>query len=167
MKAAWGALRTVTVVVVGWVLLLGGIALLPLPGPGMLVVFAGLVVLSTRYAWARKLREKAASGVEAATKESMATKKRIFAAVIGASCAIGVGVALIMDVQLPSWIDFNLFGLEFGPSIPGAGPATGLPVLLGGIAALGVLVYARLAYAPDGEVGSDIAEDLKDSGLAP
>jgi uncharacterized protein (TIGR02611 family) len=32
-----------------------GILLLPLPGPGWLVIFAGLGILGTEYAWARRL----------------------------------------------------------------------------------------------------------------
>jgi uncharacterized protein (TIGR02611 family) len=32
-----------------------GIVLLPLPGPGWLVIFAGLGILGTEYEWARRL----------------------------------------------------------------------------------------------------------------
>lgn len=38
--------------VVGAVLLVAGVAMLALPGPGLLVVFAGLAVLATEFAWA-------------------------------------------------------------------------------------------------------------------
>lgn len=48
-------------VVVGCVLLVGGAILsLPLvPGPGVLLVVAGLSVLSHEFEWARRLRERA------------------------------------------------------------------------------------------------------------
>jgi Putative transmembrane protein (PGPGW) len=40
-------------------LVLGGILALPLvPGPGLLVMFGGLTVLSSEFAWARRLRER-------------------------------------------------------------------------------------------------------------
>ena len=41
--------------VVGTVLTLGGLVLVPLPGPGWLVVFLGLAVLGTEFHWARRL----------------------------------------------------------------------------------------------------------------
>jgi len=40
-------------------LVIGGILALPLvPGPGLLVMFGGLTVLSTEFAWAGRLRER-------------------------------------------------------------------------------------------------------------
>lgn len=43
----------VTVVGVGTIVV--GIVLLPLPGPGWLIIFAGLGLLATEYVWARRL----------------------------------------------------------------------------------------------------------------
>jgi len=39
---------------VGGVLTAGGLVLVPLPGPGWLVVFLGLAVLGTEFGWARR-----------------------------------------------------------------------------------------------------------------
>jgi uncharacterized protein (TIGR02611 family) len=39
----------------GVVVILVGIVLLPLPGPGWLIIFAGLGILATEYAWAAGL----------------------------------------------------------------------------------------------------------------
>lgn len=39
---------------VGGVLAVGGLLLVPLPGPGWLIVFAGLAVLGTEFGWARR-----------------------------------------------------------------------------------------------------------------
>lgn len=50
-RLAWRAVITV----VGVVVILAGIVLLPLPGPGWLVIFAGLGLLGTEYDWARRL----------------------------------------------------------------------------------------------------------------
>ncbi len=43
------------VAVVGFAVLAIGIVLIPYPGPGWLVVFAGLAILATEFAWARRL----------------------------------------------------------------------------------------------------------------
>lgn len=51
--------KRVAITIVGFVLVLGGIVLLPLPGPGMLIIIAGLAVLGTEYMWARRALELA------------------------------------------------------------------------------------------------------------
>ncbi|MFF2494835.1 TIGR02611 family protein [Agromyces sp. NPDC058064] len=45
----------VIVGVLGGVIAVGGLLLVPLPGPGWLVVFVGLAVLGTEFAWAKRL----------------------------------------------------------------------------------------------------------------
>ncbi len=63
-RAAAGQAWRVAVFVVGITLLALGVVLVPLPGPGMLVVVLGLGILSVEFAWARgglaKLRDLAA-----------------------------------------------------------------------------------------------------------
>ena len=51
--------KRVAITIIGFVLVLGGIVLLPLPGPGMLIIIAGLAVLGTEYMWARRMLELA------------------------------------------------------------------------------------------------------------
>ena len=45
--------RKIAIALIGATLLLIGIALLVLPGPGMLTIMAGLAVLAAEFAWAR------------------------------------------------------------------------------------------------------------------
>ena len=52
-------LRRVVVAVVGFVLLGIGAALLVLPGPGLLVIAAGIAVLSLEFEWAGRLVDRA------------------------------------------------------------------------------------------------------------
>lgn len=54
----WRNSRRAAISVVGAALVLVGLALLVLPGPGLLVIIAGLAVLATEYAWAQKTLEK-------------------------------------------------------------------------------------------------------------
>lgn len=51
--------KAVGVTIVGLVLLLAGVAMLVLPGPGVLVIIAGLAVLATQYTWAQVALERA------------------------------------------------------------------------------------------------------------
>ena len=60
--------RDLLVHVGGWVLLLVGLALLVLPGPGSPCVLAGLAILGRRHAWARlyarKIRQRGTKWME-------------------------------------------------------------------------------------------------------
>jgi uncharacterized protein (TIGR02611 family) len=57
MEALYNGARRVAVLVAGSVLLLAGIVLLVLPGPGIPLIFAGLAVLGTQLPWARRTHE--------------------------------------------------------------------------------------------------------------
>ena len=48
----------VIVTVVGVVLVVGGLILVPLPGPGWLIVILGLVVLASEFTWAERLLDR-------------------------------------------------------------------------------------------------------------
>lgn len=50
--------KRVAVTVVGGALVAGGLAMLVLPGPGILVVAIGFAVLGTEYAWAAAALER-------------------------------------------------------------------------------------------------------------
>jgi uncharacterized protein (TIGR02611 family) len=55
-------------IVVGFALLVAGVAMLALPGPGWATIAAGLALLAAEFAWARraldKLKSVAARGAE-------------------------------------------------------------------------------------------------------
>jgi uncharacterized protein (TIGR02611 family) len=51
--------KRIAVFVVGVALVVGGLAMLVLPGPGILVVIAGLAVLATEFAWAERMLDTA------------------------------------------------------------------------------------------------------------
>ncbi|MFP5377335.1 MAG: PGPGW domain-containing protein [Acidimicrobiia bacterium] len=50
--------RRIAVSVVGAALVVAGLAMVVLPGPGLLVVVAGFAVLGTEYAWAAAALER-------------------------------------------------------------------------------------------------------------
>lgn len=60
--------RRIVVFVVGFALVALGIVLLPLPGPGWAVIFAGLAVLSTEFTWAERLLHWAKGHATTATR---------------------------------------------------------------------------------------------------
>lgn len=48
-------IRKPTVFLVGWVVVLAGMAMLVLPGPGWAVIFIGFAILATEFASAKKV----------------------------------------------------------------------------------------------------------------
>ncbi|HVI69086.1 MAG TPA: TIGR02611 family protein [Magnetospirillaceae bacterium] len=61
MKRFWRKtphfVRKPTVFIVGWVVVLAGIAMLVLPGPGWAAIFVGFAILATEFASAQKIHE--------------------------------------------------------------------------------------------------------------
>ena len=67
--------RRVAITIVGFAVVVLGLILVPLPGPGWLIVFAGLAILATEYVWARRLLNYAKSKVGQA-KDAVLRKKQ-------------------------------------------------------------------------------------------
>jgi hypothetical protein len=47
--------KRVAITIAGFAVLLAGLAMLVLPGPGIVVIIAGLAILATEYVWAQRL----------------------------------------------------------------------------------------------------------------
>jgi len=58
--------KRIAVTVAGLVLFLAGLAMMVLPGPGILVILAGLAVLATEYVWAQRMLNYAKDKAEQA-----------------------------------------------------------------------------------------------------
>ena len=61
--------KRIAVTIVGFALVAVGIVLLVFPGPGILVIIAGLAVLGTQYAWAQRALEETKRRARAAAKK--------------------------------------------------------------------------------------------------
>lgn len=80
---AWARQRRTThivwqagVLVLGTVLVVAGIAMLVLPGPGWAAIILGLVVLASEYAWANRLLEPVKRWAKAAADKVLRRKSR-------------------------------------------------------------------------------------------
>jgi len=56
-------LKRIVVGIVGVTVVLIGVALLVLPGPGLVTIALGLAILSTQFVWARSLLKKAQDAI--------------------------------------------------------------------------------------------------------
>ena len=93
------------VTIVGVALLVLGLAMMVLPGPGILVIVAGLAVLATEYVWARSLLDRAKTQAEKAQEAAVASPWRTSGTVLFAvgMLALGIVVVAMPDVDLPFW----------------------------------------------------------------
>ena len=131
-----GAAKRILLEVLGWVLLLAGIAAMVLPGPGLLLMAAGLAVLSQQYTWAERLLDPVLLRALRAAADGVETWPRIIASTIGALGIGAFGIVWLLDPDLPDWwpIDERWW-------LPG-GVWTGVTLLLSCAIALGLLVYS-------------------------
>jgi uncharacterized protein (TIGR02611 family) len=118
--------RRVAVAVVGGALTLAGIALLVLPGPGFVLVAAGLALLATQFTWAARPLAYAKDRAQVGMDEVAQSKRRAALAVVG---AVGLLVAGALEV---AGIDLPLVNL-----------LTASLLILSGVGLLGTIVYAR------------------------
>ncbi len=67
--------KRIAVTVAGGAVLAGGLAMLVLPGPGILVIALGFAILGTEYAWAAAAFEKTKRGAEQAGRVAKVAAK--------------------------------------------------------------------------------------------
>jgi uncharacterized protein (TIGR02611 family) len=63
-------------VVVGFTLLIVGVLLLVLPGPGWVTIFFGLALLAAEFAWARRLLDRLKSTVNQVKRSAQGVVQR-------------------------------------------------------------------------------------------
>jgi hypothetical protein len=130
-------MKTVVIAVLGGLLTLAGIALLVLPGPGFVLVAAGLAVLATQFEWARKPLDYAKGKAEDGIHEVGRSWWRAAFAVLCALVLVAVGVVVLVGVDLPFT---NAF--------------TAVVLILSGLFLVGTVVYARVREEKGKPVGS-------------
>lgn len=119
-RVALGTLGTIVLVV--------GIALLVLPGPGLLLVLAGLVILGRAVPavsrFEEPVRERAMQGMEA----SVASRWRIAGSVLTGLALIAAGV---------------VWGAKLVSGLPFSGWSTGSSLILSGVVLLALLAWSH------------------------
>ncbi|MGA4668937.1 PGPGW domain-containing protein [Propionibacteriaceae bacterium Y1923] len=91
------------VIMLGWLLVLVGIAALFLPGPGMLMIFGGVYLLSRHHSWARYLLRPVKLTALLGAAEGVEQRWRIVASCLGALCIGAFGVLWLVQPDAPGW----------------------------------------------------------------
>ena len=140
--------------ILGWTLVVVGIPMMPLPGPGTIVLVAGIALLAPHYAWARRildpLRRKAIEGA----RYGVATVPRITISALGGLWLFLAGIVWWISPTIPK---FDVWGLGFGPQLPASGWGTGLGLMASGVAAWTLLAYSvrRWRHTDDETSGTE------------
>lgn len=132
--------RDVALMMLGWVLVVAGIAALVLPGPGLVMVFAGLAILSQRYTWAEKRLRPIEIRAMKGAAEGVETVPRIVASGLFALTIVGLGVLWLLTPPMPPW-----WSLPEILWLPG-GRATGSTLVLSGLVGIALLVWSVRRY---------------------
>jgi hypothetical protein len=117
--------KRVFVVVAGVLLLLIGVALLVLPGPGMLLVLAGLVMLANEFPKLERYVDPVQERAMKAAEDAVSSPLRIAGSVLAGLALIAAGI---------------VWGLV--RSLPLAGWSTGSSLMLSGVALFGLLIWS-------------------------
>ncbi|HCM52141.1 TPA: hypothetical protein DIS56_03365 [Candidatus Saccharibacteria bacterium] len=75
MKRTAKFLRRIAIATLGFLVLIVGLILIPLPGPGLLVTIVGLFILSLEFAWAEKHFQRVKTAQKKVIEKAKANKK--------------------------------------------------------------------------------------------
>ncbi len=134
------AVKKYSIAAVGFLVLAIGVVLMPLPGPGVLIVLVGVLILATQFEWAERRVDQVKRAALRGAADSVKTWPRIVMSLLGVVVLIGFGVLWCMHPPAPSWwpLDDKLW--LYG----GWGP--GSTLIFSGVVAAGVLVHSYLNF---------------------
>lgn len=134
-------LRKAGITILGWILVLLGLAALVLPGPGLLLLLLGLIVLSQEYEWAARRVEPVKKKAFEVARQGVSSYPRILLSGLGACALIAVGILWGLDPPVPT-------AGPIGPDLPFGGWATGTTIMVSGVIALALVIYSVKRFRP-------------------
>lgn len=140
---AW--FRRTGVEILGWTLIVAGIAALVLPGPGLLMMVAGVALLAPHYAWAENLLDSLRDKAFEAAKFGVARPERIAVSILG---IIGVVLAGFVWFWSPTIPVFEVLWFTIGPELPLAGWGTAMGLWISATVAGALLIYSIRRWSP-------------------
>lgn len=132
--------RRIALEALGWLLVVGGIAALVLPGPGLLAIVAGLALLSQQYEWAQRRLEPVRRQALRTAADSVSSWSRILTSALGVAALLGLGVLWCVKPDVPGW--WPLSGRWW---LPG-GWGTGVSLIASGLIALALIGYSYASF---------------------
>ncbi len=151
------ATKRVALEFIGWLLVVAGIAALVLPGPGLLMIFGGMAILSQQYEWAERRLDPIKYRALKGAAESVETWPRILMSSTLAVGLIACGVVWAVRPDMPDWWWFSETWW-----LPG-GLATGITQITSGIVAMALIVYSYRRFHGNPEAVAELEQDIVDA----
>ena len=152
------AAKRVLLETLGWVLLLVGLAAIPLPGPGLLITFAGLALLSRQYAWAQRRVDTVRMRALQGAAQGVASWPRLAGSIAAAAVVLAAGVAWMVSPPAPGW-----WPLAQTWWLPG-GAVVGASQMASAFLALALLGYSYRHFRATPETPTPIANGIVSTG---
>jgi len=152
MKAA---AKRIGLEVVGWTLVVAGLAALILPGPGLLMIAGGLVILSQQYEWAERRVEPIKREALKAAAKSVETWPKILMTSTMIAVIAAAGVLWFAHPDAPAW-----WPISESWWLPG-GKATGISQFLSALIALVLMVWSYRKYHGNPEAIAEVVAAAK------
>jgi uncharacterized protein (TIGR02611 family) len=89
--------KRIAVIIAGSAVVIAGVAMLVLPGPGFLVIFTGLAILATEFDWADRLKQRVRERAEDAARATGVSLRAIV--------LVGIFFAVTLSVAAWIWLD--------------------------------------------------------------
>jgi hypothetical protein len=141
----------------GWLLVVAGIAALVLPGPGLLMLFAGLLLLSREYDWARRRLEPVRLRALRGAADSVQTWPRILLSSLLALGLMVLGLLWMVRPPAPEW-----WPLEASYWLLG-GTWTGVTLEISGLLAFALLVYSYRRFHGRPEARAELDGEIDEA----
>jgi hypothetical protein len=125
IMAATNQVKRVTIAIAGGLVLLIGVALLVLPGPGLLLVLAGLLILASEFPKLERYVDPVRDRAMKAAEDSVSSPLRIAGSVLAGLGLIAAGIVW----GLVDWLPFS-------------GWSTGSSLILSGIILFVLLIWS-------------------------
>ncbi|SDX96834.1 Putative transmembrane protein (PGPGW) [Amycolatopsis xylanica] len=125
--AAVNPVKRVALTVAGGVLVIVGVVLLVLPGPGLLLVLAGLLILANEFPALERFVDPVQERAMKAAEDSVSSPLRIAGSVLAGLGLLAAGI---------------LWGLRVFPWLPWPGWSTGSSLIISSIILFALLIWS-------------------------
>jgi uncharacterized protein (TIGR02611 family) len=150
-----GAAKRIGLEVLGWTLLVVGVIAIPLPGPGLLMMAGGIILLSQQYEWAERRVEPIKREALRGAANSVETWPRIIAALTMIALIIAAGVLWFVGPEAPGW-----WPVSDRWWLPG-GKATSISQFFSATLAIALLVWSYRKYHGNPEAIAEVEAAAK------
>lgn len=135
-------LRRIGVGVIGGLVLVAGVVMLALPGPGLVVVVAGLALLASEFDWAERWLDATRDKAQTSAQKSASSRRSVALTALGGLLLLAAGALCFTGED---------FGIPLVSRVNS--PLTGALLVLSGLIVIGLTLWQRRQLVAAGRRG--------------